>query len=36
MWSRGSIGPLDEYPVHQAPLPVGGPTSSDRNINDRG
>ena len=35
MRSRGSIGPLDEYPVHQAPLPVSRATSSDRNFYDR-
>jgi hypothetical protein len=35
MRSRGSIGPLDEYPIHQSPLPVGRPASSDRNFYDR-
>lgn len=35
MRSRGSLGPLDEYPVHQAPLPVARPTTSDRNFYDR-
>ncbi|MQW76002.1 hypothetical protein GHK92_08955 [Nocardioides sp. dk4132] len=29
------IGPLDEYPLHQAPLPIGWPASSDRNFYDR-
>lgn len=29
------IGPADEYPVHQAPLPVARPTTSDRNFYDR-
>jgi hypothetical protein len=29
------VGPLDEYPLHQAPLPVGWPASSDRNFYDR-
>jgi len=29
------VGPLDEYPIHQAPLPVGWPASSDRNFYDR-
>lgn len=29
------IGPLDEYPVHQAPLPVTRVASSDRNFYDR-
>jgi hypothetical protein len=33
--SRGNIGPLDEYPIHQAPLPVARTTSSDRNAYDR-
>jgi hypothetical protein len=35
MRSRGTIGPLDEYPVHQAPLPVARAVSSDRNFYDR-
>jgi hypothetical protein len=35
MRARGLIGPMDEYPVHQAPLPVARPTSSDRNFYDR-
>jgi hypothetical protein len=35
MRSRGNIGPLDEYPVHQAPLPAGRAVSSDRNFYDR-
>ncbi|MGY2876604.1 hypothetical protein ACVW00_003794 [Marmoricola sp. URHA0025 HA25] len=35
MRSRGNIGPMDEYPVHQAPLPISRPTSSDRNFYDR-
>ena len=29
------VGPLDEYPLHQAPLPVTWPVSSDRNFYDR-
>jgi hypothetical protein len=29
------IGPLDEYPVHQAPLPITRVVSSDRNFYDR-
>lgn len=29
------IGPLDEFPIHQAPLPVGWAASSDRNFYDR-
>jgi hypothetical protein len=29
------IGPLDEYPIHQAPLPVTRVASSDRNFYDR-
>lgn len=29
------IGPLDEYPVHQAPLPMAWVASSDRNFYDR-
>jgi len=29
------LGPLDEYPVHQAPLPIAWPDSSDRNFYDR-
>ncbi|MGY4711819.1 hypothetical protein ACXDF8_20015 [Mycolicibacterium sp. CBM1] len=29
------LGPLDEYPVHQAPLPIASPSSSDRNFYDR-
>jgi hypothetical protein len=29
------IGPADEYPIHQAPLPVARPVSSDRNFYDR-
>ena len=29
------IGPLDEYPIHQAPLPIGHVESSDRNFYDR-
>ena len=31
----GGIGPLDEYPIHQAPLPVTWAASSDRNFYDR-
>ncbi len=29
------VGPLDEYPIHQAPLPVTWAASSDRNFYDR-
>ena len=29
------IGPLDEYPIHQAPLPITRVASSDRNFYDR-
>ena len=29
------ISPLDEYPIHQAPLPVAWANSSDRNFYDR-
>ena len=29
------IGPLDEYPIHQAPLPITRAASSDRNFYDR-
>jgi hypothetical protein len=29
------IGPLDEYPIHQTPLPIGLVDSSDRNFYDR-
>lgn len=29
------IGPLDEYPVHQAPLPIALPATTDRNFYDR-
>ncbi|GAA4488750.1 hypothetical protein GCM10023191_018520 [Actinoallomurus oryzae] len=29
------VGPLDEYPIHQAPLPVTWPATSDRNFYDR-
>lgn len=29
------VGPLDEYPLHQVPLPVGWAGSSDRNFYDR-
>ncbi|MGN6161932.1 MAG: hypothetical protein ACTHOG_09560, partial [Marmoricola sp.] len=29
------IGPMDEFPIHQAPLPLARPTSSDRNFYDR-
>ena len=29
------IGPLDEYPIHQAPLPIGLVDASDRNFYDR-
>ncbi|HRD61205.1 MAG TPA: hypothetical protein PLZ93_18790 [Nocardioides sp.] len=31
----GGIGPLDEYPIHQAPLPVAWAASTDRNFYDR-
>lgn len=31
----GGIGPLDEYPIHQAPLPMGWVASTDRNFYDR-
>ena len=31
----GGIGPLDEYPIHQAPLPLTWAASSDRNFYDR-
>src|SRR5438046_7713793 len=27
--------PMDEYPIHQAPLPLAQPASSDRNFYDR-
>ena len=27
--------PLDEFPVHQAPLPIAQPATSDRNFYDR-
>jgi hypothetical protein len=33
--AAGAIGPLDEYPVHQLPLPVSWVGSSDRNFYDR-
>ncbi|GAB08831.1 hypothetical protein GOARA_021_00680 [Gordonia araii NBRC 100433] len=29
------ITPADEYPIHQAPLPIAWPTTSDRNFYDR-
>jgi hypothetical protein len=29
------VGPLDEYPIHQAPLPVTWTVTSDRNFYDR-
>ena len=29
------ITPLDEFPLHQAPLPIHEPASSDRNFYDR-
>jgi hypothetical protein len=35
MRARGLIGPMDEFPVHQAPLPAARPASSDRNFYDR-
>ena len=35
MRARGLIGPMDEYPVHQAAQPVARPVSSDRNFYDR-
>ncbi len=31
----GSVGPLDEYPIHQLPLPVTWAGSTDRNFYDR-
>jgi hypothetical protein len=31
----GGIGPLDEYPIHQAPLPAAWVASTDRNFYDR-
>src|SRR3569833_2566106 len=30
-----SLGPLDEFPVHQVPQPIAWPGSSDRNFYDR-
>lgn len=33
--SHNLIGPLDEYPIHAAPLPAARPVSSDRNVYDR-
>jgi hypothetical protein len=30
-----TLGPLDEYPVHQVPQPIAWPGSSDRNFYDR-
>ncbi|MDI6910117.1 hypothetical protein [Nocardioides sp.] len=32
---NGGIGPLDEFPLHQAPLPLAWASSSDRNFYDR-
>jgi hypothetical protein len=32
---RDVVSPLDEYPIHQAPLPVTWPATSDRNFYDR-
>ena len=29
------VGPLDEYPIHQVPLPVAWAGTSDRNFYDR-
>lgn len=29
------LSPLDEYPIHQAPVPIGTPATSDRNFYDR-
>jgi len=29
------VGPLDEYPIHQVPLPVAWPATSDRRFYDR-
>ena len=29
------ITPADEFPIHQAPLPIAWPASSDRNFYDR-
>ncbi len=33
--ARGGLGPLDEYPLHQVPQPIGWPGSSDRHFYDR-
>ncbi len=33
--THGLIGPMDEFPIHQAPLPAARPVSSDRNFYDR-
>jgi len=33
--SRGAIGPLDEFPLHQTPAPLAWAGSSDRNFYDR-
>ncbi|MDQ1423718.1 MAG: hypothetical protein QOD72_1216, partial [Acidimicrobiaceae bacterium] len=27
--------PMDEYPIHQVPLPIAHPATSDRNFYDR-
>jgi hypothetical protein len=29
------LSPLDEYPIHQAPVPISAPATSDRNFYDR-
>jgi len=29
------LSPLDEYPIHQAPVPISAPETSDRNFYDR-
>ena len=33
--ARGGLGPLDEYPLHQVPQPIGWPGPSDRHFYDR-
>jgi hypothetical protein len=33
--ARGALGPLDEYPIHQVPQPIGWPGPSDRHFYDR-
>ncbi len=32
---RRMPSPMDEYPIHQVPLPIAQPASSDRNFYDR-